>query len=895
MTVCRFYQQGYCRSGNACKFEHPPKGGQQNYNNNRFGPLSGQSNQGMSGRPAERVAGMDLSCYSPGKDAPEQLWGGYPREQSVEEIRLHFMMGAMAGNLQGALNDIQMLHQNAQQQIQHTLSNVPMAIQYIVEAGKNHPNRIDVCKGAEGDSTTGGAFGGSTNAFQQPAPPANPFGAPATPATTGGAFGQPAALGQKPNPFGTPAPAPAFGQHTQPAASGFGQPAAPAFGQPAALGGSTPFGGSTQPTSAFGQTATLGAKPNPFGAPTQTSAPAFGQSGFGQPAALGAKPNPFGAAAGGGGAFSSASQSAPTNSPFGQPAQQPQQTQSTSLPFGQTANNQPAANPFGQPAAQPAAANPFGQPATAPANPFGQPPQQQQPQQQQPATNPFGAPAATAAPANPFGQPATSSPFSTPAATTSAAAPAPNPFSQPSTSAPAPGPAGANGTGPYGPDATRQHPDLSTYAAQNPDKTLRMFKGKPVLYEELKPGTRPVPVLRNFDGSMVRIWMPNGAPAYTTQTEAEPEKYQDPTVMQQWKAFVDTGKFAGGIMPEVPPKREFSNPPLAIFLARWSRRLWCRRARRRLESKAARAERMADLAVAVEPWVRRASALPGRLPMWRWEVEVGRRGNSSSESVGESGGRGGVGRGRREVRRGWGCCGCGLGCGLGEFFGAVGGLEVRWEGVVEEVRDYFFWVGVVLVEEIGYEAGAEIGEEVLHLGDLAHEMDVYLLLGLRLLALESLEQESRRDKLGNKRVVHVEGASLVGVCSCFEGVELIRQSRHLLPLCKTGEAEVRRCNQGSSQRRVGDPVAADESVHEIAARKKELSDEWRHQNQVVHPLQPFFDALEISPIETGIKVLDMAQVGEKLPLCQSTWWRRWLKKSGSESKGILQELLCRRR
>lgn len=39
-----------------------------------------------------------LSCYGPGKDAPEQLFGGYPREQSFEEIRLHFMQGAMAGN-----------------------------------------------------------------------------------------------------------------------------------------------------------------------------------------------------------------------------------------------------------------------------------------------------------------------------------------------------------------------------------------------------------------------------------------------------------------------------------------------------------------------------------------------------------------------------------------------------------------------------------------------------------------------------------------------------------------------------------------------------------------------------------------------------------------------------
>ncbi|KAK4034260.1 hypothetical protein C8A01DRAFT_39268 [Parachaetomium inaequale] len=579
MAICRFYQQGNCRYGNACKFEHPPRGGQQQ-SYNRYGALSGQSNQapgqsyqGMGGRgpapdtPAYPGLTADaierdlraelptwiLSCYGPGRDAPEQLWGGYPREQSFEEIRLHFMLGAMAGNPQGALNDIQNLHQNAQQQIQHTLSNIPMAIQFIVDAGKNHPNRIDVCKGAAGGAAPGGAFGSSANAFQQSAPPANPFGAPAAPATTGGAFGQPAALGQKPNPFGAPAAAPAFGQPTQPA-SAFGQPAPSAFGQPATLGGSTPFGGPAQTTSAFGQTTTLGAKPNPFGAPAlgqpaQPAGPAFGQSGFGQPAALGAKPNPFGAPSGGGGAFSTASQPAPANNPFSQPAQQAQTAPS---PFGQPANNPPANNPFGQPAA----ANPFGQPAAAPANhapanPFDQPPQQQPP----PAANPFGAPAATAAPVNPFGQPVTTSPFNAPAATT--AAPAPNPFGQPSTSAPAATPAAASDTGPYGPNATRQHPDLSTYSARNPDKTLRMFKGKPVVYEAPKAGGKPVPMVRNFDGTMVKIWMPNGAPTYTTQTEAEPDKYQDQTVMQQWRAFVETGRFAGGVMPEVPPKREF--------------------------------------------------------------------------------------------------------------------------------------------------------------------------------------------------------------------------------------------------------------------------------------------------------------------------------------------------
>ncbi|KAL2130085.1 hypothetical protein VTI74DRAFT_6923 [Chaetomium olivicolor] len=558
MTVCRFYQQGYCRYGTNCKFEHPPKGGQQF--GNRFGALAGQGNQNMGGRAADsppypgltpetiqkdlssEVPQWILSCYGPGRDAPEQLWGGYPREQSFEEIRLHFMMGAMAGNPQGALNDIQALYQNAQQQIQHTLNNIPAAIQFIVDGANKHPNRIDICKGQTGVAAPGGGLSSTANAFQKPA--TNAFGAPAAPATTVGAFGQPATLGQKPNPFG--ASAPAFGQPAQQSA----------FGQPSGLGGGSAFGQPAQTGGAFGQPSTLGAKPNPFGAPAKpATAAAFGQSSFGQPAALGQRPNPFGAPAtttsGGFGGTQ------PASNPFGQPTQQAPTNPS---PFGQPATSQPANNPFGQPAA--ASANPFGQP------------QQQQQQQQQPAANPFGTPPTKTTPGNPFGQPATSSPFGQPAANSAFGQPATaSPFGQPAVTAPAnafgapqtstalgasSGTSAKIGQGPYGPNATRQHPHISSYSSKDPEgKKLTMFKGRPVTYEEPKGGGKEVPVIRNFDGSKVRIWMPNGAPPYTDQTEAEPGKYEDPGVVKQWKSFVETGRFEGGVMPEVPPKREW--------------------------------------------------------------------------------------------------------------------------------------------------------------------------------------------------------------------------------------------------------------------------------------------------------------------------------------------------
>jgi nucleoporin NUP42 len=45
-----------------------------------------------------------LSAYAPGRDAPGQLFGGYPREQSFEEMRLHFYTGKAAGNEQQAVS-----------------------------------------------------------------------------------------------------------------------------------------------------------------------------------------------------------------------------------------------------------------------------------------------------------------------------------------------------------------------------------------------------------------------------------------------------------------------------------------------------------------------------------------------------------------------------------------------------------------------------------------------------------------------------------------------------------------------------------------------------------------------------------------------------------------------
>ena len=104
-----------------CRFEHPakpPTGPTQNRNAfSVLGNSNQNSNQAMGGnRPDYRLDAeairIDLSselpkwilsCYGPGRDTPIQLFGGMPREQSFEEIRLAFMEGEARGNAQGAV------------------------------------------------------------------------------------------------------------------------------------------------------------------------------------------------------------------------------------------------------------------------------------------------------------------------------------------------------------------------------------------------------------------------------------------------------------------------------------------------------------------------------------------------------------------------------------------------------------------------------------------------------------------------------------------------------------------------------------------------------------------------------------------------------------------------
>ncbi|KFA75826.1 hypothetical protein S40288_01915 [Stachybotrys chartarum IBT 40288] len=612
-----------------CRFEHPSNSGPRPQTSNRFASggnaQNGLEKYSISLETLEKDLTIEkpqwiLSAYAPGRGCPDQLFGGYPREQSFEEMRLHYMMGKTAGNEQQALNEAQQLYHNAEEQIQNALRNLPQAAQFVLDAENRHPNRIDICN----QGTQGAPFGefavgkrslpaasGSSQANTFGTPASNPFGAPAS--APGSAFGQPSALGQRASPFG----APSFGQPSQPVSSLNPQQQSP-FGQPSQ--GNSSFGSGPQPTPAFGQPSTLGAKPNPFGTPAfgqpsqlgsqaPTGAPAFGQpsqpgsqgTAFGQPSQLGQKPNPFASTTNSttspfGAAATNAAPNSALANPFGSPAG------ATSSPFGAAGNNTASPSPFG--AASTTNASPFGAVtnsntnAAAPAsNPFGSanPPQSnaQSPfgnksNQTQASPSPFGQPAQSA---SPFAQAATSS--ASPFAANQNSAASTNPFGQPQQQAgglsalqgqqqPRGGFPATNGAGPFQQAAANPFGTQPAQPAQPQQASANTghsgpyppgsTKQHPPIESYSSRGMdgrltmfkgQPVvykgnkPGVRGFDGSWHGIWFPNGPPAYSRDTELPAEEYDEKS-KAQWAAFAQTGKFTDGLLPELPPPRELT-------------------------------------------------------------------------------------------------------------------------------------------------------------------------------------------------------------------------------------------------------------------------------------------------------------------------------------------------
>lgn len=460
------------------------------------------------------------------------------------------------------------------QQIQQVLSDLEGAKKYVQDGQYEHPNRTDqvlkpsvsfkwnhrpdpsmqqhlpAARFGQPSQLAPSVSSGST--FGQPSTfgaPKSAFGAPSSLGTSTAAFGTPSTMGATQTSFGAPSALGNSGGFGRPtvsstnngstalAAPAFGQPSA--FGQPLAFGKPSALGGST---STFGQSSTQPQTTSPFGgvanaasgAPNQIpAASGFSQpssaAGFGQPSTVSGfgKASPF--------TQSAISINVPqsTATAFGQPSQ-PSHPNNTGNGFGQpsrsgTAANQPS--PFAAPTATATAtlapnrnqAPGFGRPSpfgsnTGPGNnggtssAFGQ--------------TTFGQSSAPAAAANysPFGQqqrqPLPSGPFG------------------------ASGPPLANGTGGLYPTFVDPKTNLTFYRIPNPspDEPNR---------------TR-----------LQRVWFPDGPPASATAPpdafEADPKTYSGGAAAALETVYCvvrETGSFptdqAGGLMPEVPPKREW--------------------------------------------------------------------------------------------------------------------------------------------------------------------------------------------------------------------------------------------------------------------------------------------------------------------------------------------------
>ncbi|KAK4611873.1 Nucleoporin AMO1 [Fulvia fulva] len=606
MVVCKFFQQGNCRFGDGCKFEHPGSSrgfnSNSNSNTNRFAPLSvqgqGQNQQrGRSGavgggatqsepfnvtnanikQDLSSISGGDppgdrpiwpLSCYAPGNKPPRQLIEG-DLEQSPEEMRVKYYIAKAAGREQEYANHERDLLNQVEQKVQAILNDVEGAKKYVVDGQYEHPNRLDL------ETKPTQPWNKPTGGFGQPAAQTSAFGAPSAPATSGG-FGQTSSLGGG-NAFGQPSRS-GFGQTSQLGASSTAS--AGGFGQPSALGG----GGG------FGQTSNMGQRPSAFGAPAQ---PGFGQSGFG----AAAKPSPFAAPAqtaqaapafGSSTAFGAATKKP---SPFGSP----QPAQSSSTAFGQPSAFGAASrpSPFAAASQQPstgfigAAANPspfgqkpaFGQSGLGsssgtfgtgfgqrgvPAG-FGAP---SQPTSgfgaaSQPATTGgFGAPSQTAAPA--FGaptQPAASgfgAPSQPGAANTGFGAPA-----QPVTSGFGAPVQPAAPTGGFG--STTQ-PAAAPNTAQPELPLPSHWHGMQVIPDEQDPKIgyymkhAPTQIDPNHH-KKERIWFPHARYGKEVPDAEPPKEILDSDLGRQLKELYDfvttNGAFKDGVVPEIPPKREW--------------------------------------------------------------------------------------------------------------------------------------------------------------------------------------------------------------------------------------------------------------------------------------------------------------------------------------------------
>ncbi len=64
------------------------------------------------------------------------------------------------------------------------------------------------------------------------------------------------------------------------------------------------------------------------------------------------------------------------------------------------------------------------------------------------------------------------------------------------------------------------------------------------------------PYFKRNDGALEKVWFPDGPPPFRKEPELPDEAY-DETTKENYMFMKEHGIFKGGIMPALPPKREW--------------------------------------------------------------------------------------------------------------------------------------------------------------------------------------------------------------------------------------------------------------------------------------------------------------------------------------------------
>lgn len=436
-----------------------------------------------------------LSSYGPGFEAPLQLFGGQPREQSFEELRLRHYDLAAQGKEQQAIQEAQALFSDAEQQMRTTLNDVDGAIKYIADGENQHPNRIDECKlrGTRHFQTQSNTLNKQqpTLSSGHPVAPTPAFGLPTASSTFGRVsaptFGQPSA----PNSRQGQSMAQVFGQPSAPKStfdqiSTSSQP--PGFGRPLSTANQEPFSTFGKPLNvlpAFGQAGTSAS----LDVPQQSSSDAISMSTNStfSKTALSSQPLRGGSPR----IFNQSSTPIQTGIFGGPPAPNPADTvpQSTATHFSESSDRAASLNPFGG--------------RVAPTS-----------------TDMFRRPSGTALELS-------SQAYTSAAASRAAQQPHESTLNSISTSRQTSG--GIKGR-------------------RDDQGKVTSWDGMTVRYANNEP------CYKARDGSLQRIWFPDGAPIFKKNYDLPDEAY-DEQIEEDFKFLRQNATFKNGIMPMLPPKK----------------------------------------------------------------------------------------------------------------------------------------------------------------------------------------------------------------------------------------------------------------------------------------------------------------------------------------------------